>query len=224
LEREAEGLKINEVEAQVGITKKNIRFYESEGLLTPRRNSENGYRDYGEEDVETLRRIKLMRKLGVPLEEIRQMQSGAQTVGDGMRRHLISLERERKNLEAAAALCDRLTGCQERLDALDAGAWLSEMEGMEQTGTTFRNKQRSDTRRRRYIAPAVVSTLMTVLLLGAVALLAWAWTANPRNAPGAPLLVLLALIPIGVLAGVYVALFQRVKEIQKGEIDDAEKY
>ena len=64
---EVNGLKINEVEALVGITKKNIRFYEAEGLLTPRRNSENGYRDYGDEDVAVLRRIKLMRKLGLPL-------------------------------------------------------------------------------------------------------------------------------------------------------------
>ena len=32
-------MRINEVEALVGITKKNIRFYEAEGLLTPRRNS-----------------------------------------------------------------------------------------------------------------------------------------------------------------------------------------
>ena len=67
-------LKINEVEALVGITRKNIRFYEAEGLLSPRRNSQNGYRDYGEAEVEVLRRIKLLRKLGVPLEEIRQMQ------------------------------------------------------------------------------------------------------------------------------------------------------
>lgn len=66
-------LKINEVEALVGITRKNIRFYEAEGLLSPRRNSQNGYRDYGETEVEVLRRIKLLRKLGLPLEEIRQM-------------------------------------------------------------------------------------------------------------------------------------------------------
>ena len=57
-------LKINEVEALVGITRKNIRFYEAEGLLSPRRNSQNGYRDYGETEVEVLRRIKLLRKLG----------------------------------------------------------------------------------------------------------------------------------------------------------------
>ena len=42
---EVRNLKINEVEALVGITRKNIRFYEAEGLLAPRRNSENGYRD-----------------------------------------------------------------------------------------------------------------------------------------------------------------------------------
>ena len=50
-ERGVRTLKINEVEALVGITKKNIRFYEAEGLLCPQRNSENGYRNYGDEDV-----------------------------------------------------------------------------------------------------------------------------------------------------------------------------
>ena len=50
-------LKINEVEKAVGITVKNIRFYESQGLLSPRRNNANGYRDYGEEEVAVLQRI-----------------------------------------------------------------------------------------------------------------------------------------------------------------------
>lgn len=87
-------MKINEVEAQVGITKKNIRFYEEQGLIAPRRNSENGYREYGPREVDQLRQVKLLRKLGVPLEEIRKMQSGTHTVGDGMRRHLVTLERD----------------------------------------------------------------------------------------------------------------------------------
>lgn len=91
--------KINEVEALVGITKKNIRFYEAEGLLSPRRNSQNGYRDYGDAEVDALRRIKLMRKLGIPLEEIRQMLSGAHTVADGMRRHLVTLVQRLREIE-----------------------------------------------------------------------------------------------------------------------------
>ncbi len=146
-------MKINEVEALVGITRKNIRFYEAEGLLSPRRNSQNGYRDYGETEVEVLRRIKLLRKLGLPLEEIRQMQHGAYTVGDGMRRHLVSLERERQNLEAAIRFCGTLTDRRERLEELDAQSLLDRMAQMEQEGTTFMNKQKQDTRRRRYVAP-----------------------------------------------------------------------
>lgn len=38
-------MRINEVERRVGVTKKNIRFYEEEGLLKPGRNAENGYRE-----------------------------------------------------------------------------------------------------------------------------------------------------------------------------------
>ena len=133
-------MKINEVEAQVGITKKNIRFYEEQGLLSPRRNSENGYRDYGEAEVTVLRQIKLMRKLGVPLEEIRRMQAGG-TVGDGMRRHLVTLERDQRSLEQSIQLCQSLKDREERLEALDAAALLEEMEHLEQMGATFQDKQ-----------------------------------------------------------------------------------
>ena len=180
-------MKINEVEALVGITKKNIRFYEAEGLLTPRRNSENGYRDYGDEDVAVLRRIKLMRKLGLPLEDIRQMLSGAHTVGDGMRRHLVTLERERQNLDAAAKLCGELADCQERLDALDVDALLEEMAEMEQSGTTFQNKQSQDIRV-RYVAPVVVTVLMVLLMLGLIWLFLWAFETDPAGAPPLPIL------------------------------------
>ena len=47
----------------MGITRRNIRFYENEGLLTPARNKQNGYREYGEAEVEELKKIKLLRML-----------------------------------------------------------------------------------------------------------------------------------------------------------------
>lgn len=108
-------MKINEVEQLVGVTKRNIRFYEKEGLLSPGRNKENGYRDYGEADVTVLRQIKLLRKLDVPLEEIRRMQQGALTLTDGLRRHMIQLERQQQNLATMQRLCQELA---------DAGAQL----------------------------------------------------------------------------------------------------
>lgn len=216
-------MKINEVEALVGITKKNIRFYEAEGLLTPRRNSENGYRDYGEGEVEALRRIKLLRKLGVSLEEIRQMQSGTHTVGDGMRRHLITLERDRENLEQAIRLCSALTDRTERLEDLDAAAILTEMETMERSGTTFCNKQSQDIRI-RYVAPVVVTLLTALLMGGLMALMLWGFAIDADQAPPLPLMAVLVAIPAVVILGVLLALAQRIREIGKGEEDDARQF
>ena len=217
-------VKINEVEAQVGITKKNIRFYEAQGLLAPRRNSENGYRDYGPEEVEALRQIKLLRKLGLPLEEIRKMQAGSSTIGDGMRRHLITLERERRSLEQSIEFCRALKDREERLDALDAQTLLGEMEEMERTGTTFKNKQQGDTRTIRYAGAIVVALLMTALMVGVIVLMAWGFSIDPQDAPPLPLLIVLMAIPAAVIFGVLLALIQRLKEIQKGEENDAKNY
>ena len=219
-------MKINEVEAQVGITKKNIRFYEEQGLLSPRRNSENGYRDYGEAEVAILRRIKLMRKLGVPLEEIRRMQAGG-TVADGMRRHLVTLERERKNIDEAVRLCTLLQQRQERLSELDADQALAEMEQLEHAGATFQNKQRQDIRV-RYVAPVVISVLLVVLMAVVIGLLFWAVSLDTADAPPPPLLLPMLLVmtavPFLIIIGVLLALFQRIKEIGRGEADDAKQY
>ena len=223
LRNEVNGLKINEVEALVGITKKNIRFYEAEGLLAPRRNSDNGYRDYGEAEVETLRRIKLLRKLSVTLQDIRQMLSGAHTVGDGMRRHLVTLERERQNLDAAARLCGELADCQERLADLDAAALLEQMAEMEQSGTTFQNKQSQDIRA-RYVAPVAVTVLMVLLMLGLIWLFLWAFETDPAGAPPLPLLAVFIAVPTVVALGVIVSLVQRIREIGRREIDDARQF
>ncbi len=216
-------MKINEVEAQVGITKKNIRFYEEQGLLSPRRNSENGYRDYGEAEVAVLRQIKLMRKLGVPLEEIRKMQAGG-TVADGMRRHLVTLEREQKSLEQSIQLCQSLKDREERLDALDAAALLEEMERLEQRGTTFQDKQKHDAKPVRYAGAIVMALLTTALMTALIVLMVWGFTADPADAPPLALLAVLVAIPGVIILGVLLALVQRIKEIQKGEEDDAKNY
>lgn len=178
-------MKINEVEARVGVTKKNIRFYEEKGLIAPRRNSENGYREYGTGEVEQLKQIKLLRKLGVPLEEIRRMQSGAHTVGDGMRRHLVTLERERQNLERSMELCRTLKDWEQRLDTLEADGLLERMEEMEREGTTFKDKQREDAKPVRYAAAVAASLIMVAFMAGAMALMAWGFTVEPEEAPPA---------------------------------------
>jgi DNA-binding transcriptional MerR regulator len=217
-------MKINQVETQVGITKKNIRFYEEQGLLAPRRNNDNGYRDYGPQEVRQLRQIKLLRKLGMPLEEIRRMQAGESTVADAMRRHLIALEREQRNLDQSMQLCRSLKDREQRLDEMNAEILLAKMEQLERAGTTFLNKQTGDIQPRRYVAPVVVTVLLSLLMMGLIALMLVSSAVDPAHAPPAPLLAILVAIPAVVVLGVVLALLQRIKEIRKGEADDAKNY
>lgn len=216
-------MKINEVETKAGITKKNIRFYEEQGLLSPRRNAENGYREYGEEEVAILRQIKLLRKLGLPIEEIRQMQQGIHTVGDGMRRQLISLEREQRNLEQSMALCRELQNIESPLSALDTDGLLNRMEEMERGGTSFQNRQEQDIHR-QYIMPVVVTIIMVVLMAALCGVLFWAYHTSPEDAPPLGLLLIIMGIFAAIGIGSVFALTQRIHEINKGELSDAKYY
>ena len=216
-------MKINEVEELVGVTKRNIRYYEKEGLLSPGRNSDNGYRDYTEADVEELKKIKLLRKLDVPMEEIRRMQSGALTLTDGLRRHVITLERQRANLTTMQALCAKVVESGEQLAGLDTDRYLSDMAQMEQEGTRFVNIKKRDTIT-RYVGPLAAALCFIALMGGVIALLVWAFTTDPADAPPLPLVVFFVAIPAVVIVGVLIALLQRFKQIKGGEEDAASPY
>lgn len=128
-------MKINEAEQEVGIARKNIRFYEQQGLLSPSRNLSNGYREYSSEDILILRRIKLLRKLGIPIEEIRKLQSHYLTLDDCLHRHLIILERESKNLDTMQMFCRNLLNKDISLETMDVEQLLNDMENIEEGGT-----------------------------------------------------------------------------------------
>lgn len=214
-------MKINEVEALAGITKKNIRFYEEQGLLSPRRNAENGYREYCDGDVVILRRIRLLRKLDVPIEEIRQMFAGTHTLADGMRRHLITLEREQRNLQQAIELCQDLSMQDIPIDQLNTDALLERMDDLEHAGTAFRDVKQADIRR-RYVAPAIITAAMVALMTCLIGLVLWA--AGEKDAPPVWIIGIIVGIFVAIGVGVMLALAQRIREIQEREIDDAKKY
>ena len=101
-------MRIQELERLVGIERATIRFYEKEGLITPER-SENGYRDYSDDDAAELRRIKLLRELGVSLDTIRSLQAGTEDFAAVMRRQSHILEGRRDQMERARIVCDRIS-------------------------------------------------------------------------------------------------------------------
>jgi MerR family transcriptional regulator, copper efflux regulator len=56
-----------------GVPPKTIRYYESVGLVSPAARGENGYRAYGDKEVEVLRFINRARRLGFSLSEVEQL-------------------------------------------------------------------------------------------------------------------------------------------------------
>ena len=109
------------------------------------------------------------------------------------------------------------------IDTLDTEGVLAQMEEMEKGGTSFRNKQEQDVRV-RYIAPVIITVIMVVLMIGMSALILWAYKVSPEGAPPIWFLWLTVGVFAAIGGGVVLALMQRIREIGKGEIDDAKRY
>lgn len=95
---------IKEIEERSGLTRANIRFYESEGLLKPER-GENKYRNYSQEDLEVLKRIKLLRSLRMPLSEIVALDKGEEKLIPAMDRQIALLQAEQGEIDRAIGVC-----------------------------------------------------------------------------------------------------------------------
>ena len=67
-------MRINEVIQQVDLTKRAIKYYEQEGLLSVAKDK-NGYRNYTNEDIKTLKEISVYRKLGISIKDIKTLLS-----------------------------------------------------------------------------------------------------------------------------------------------------
>jgi len=64
---------IAEVCERTGLSARTVRYYEELGLLPDVRRKAAGRRVYGADEVERLRFIQRLKKLGLPLAEIRQL-------------------------------------------------------------------------------------------------------------------------------------------------------
>lgn len=214
-------MKIYQVEELVGITKKNIRFYEDQKLLCPKRNPQNDYREYSLEDVRQLEKIKLLRKLSVPIEEIRLIESGKLSLTQSMNRQIERIEKEAQNAQVMKELCARLRDETTDLKTLNASFYLSEMDKMESQGTKFKDIQKEDiNRKKKSGAVAAAGVFCLILIISFIATL-FVYRAEPKIL--GPVIVT-GLILIGLVAGIIIALIQRIKEINGGEEYDARNY
>lgn len=110
---------IKEVERRLGITSANIRFYEKEGLLSPKRNNENNYREYDEKDIAQLQKIKFLRILGVSVPAIRELIKGDTSLEEVIAGQKETLQKEEVQLKELQHLCDEILTENMRFESLD---------------------------------------------------------------------------------------------------------
>lgn len=99
---------IKEVEQITGLPRSNIRFYEKEKLISPIRNMSNGYREYSEEDIKTIKKIAYLRTLGISVEDIRRLSDQEAELYDIVKIQRQTLEQQLSELENARSMCERM--------------------------------------------------------------------------------------------------------------------
>lgn len=121
-------MNIKQAAEHSGVSSRNIRYYEQAGLLHPARDPENDYRTYTEKEIRTLKLIRALRMLDMPLEEIRAILQGHLTLPEAAARQEVRLREKAKDLEAAIRFCSDLSRRAEDPATLDVDACLERME------------------------------------------------------------------------------------------------
>jgi DNA-binding transcriptional MerR regulator len=91
---------INKLAKLAGVSTRTLRYYDELGLLSPIQMSSNGYRIYGQKEIDRLQQILFYRELGVPLDEIKKIMSNKNFDREAaLQNHLTALLAKRKQLD-----------------------------------------------------------------------------------------------------------------------------
>lgn len=95
---------INKLAKLSGISTRTLRYYDEMGLLIPARVSSNGYRIYGQSEVELLQQILFYRELDMPLADIKTIITSADfNMVDTLTNHLSALLAKQSRLNLLIA-------------------------------------------------------------------------------------------------------------------------
>lgn len=101
-------MNIQEVEKRTGLEASAIRYYEDKGLLEVKRNLDNNYREYNNDNVETLKVIRFLRKLDFSLSEIESVINETVSFKEVAESKLAYLNQEVDRLEGSIALLETI--------------------------------------------------------------------------------------------------------------------
>lgn len=127
---------INEVENILNITRANIRYYEKEGFISPKRN-QNGYRDYSNEDIAILKEIIIFRKIGLSITTIKSIFNNEISLCEAINENITNIENQIIELKGALELSKRITDNKTEINDFDEEKYFNILSEEEKQGNKF---------------------------------------------------------------------------------------
>lgn len=212
---------INEVQHAVGLSKKSIRYYEENGLLTPKRNISNDYRIYDEEDIRKLKVIKFLRDLDVPIRDLKLLCEGRITLQDCMQERIYRITEQEKNYSRVKDMCLRILKSNNQFDNIDITQYFQEMNTLNKGGFSMRSGKVEHSK--KIYGAALSSLFFGLFFIFLIAVISYFQFTEVDKMPMAIYCFLMAILSIPLI-GIVVNFVARVQEIKGGEEDEASKY
>lgn len=212
---------INEVEHIVGLSKKSIRYYEENGLLTPKRDNNNRYRIYTEEDIKKLKIIKFLRELDIPIRDLKLLNEGKLSLEDCMTDRIKKIEAEESNYESIKNMCEEIIRKKDTFERIDITKYFLQMNTLNKEGFTMRDIKSN--KLKKIVGACCSSSIFIIFFIFLIGIMSYFQFTESSKMPWIVyifLTFLLLIPPIGIIYN----LIARIKEINKGEEDEASKY
>ena len=169
-----------------------------------------------------LQQIKLLRKLSVPIEDIRAVLKGESSLETCLTRQLRAYDRQRESLAAMEGMTKALLSRPGlTLEGLDAEACLDQIERLEKEGQNFMDVSKKDVHRKKASGAILGAGIIIALTLPVLIGILWA---NGQDPLPLGLLLVIVAVPVAVIICIVAVLIQRIKEIKGGEEDEAAQY
>ena len=168
-----------------------------------------------------LKKIKLIRKIGISVEDIKSVLNDNVTLENCLEKYLDVLEKQKSNLTNMYNLTEAIINQKCELNNLKTDEWLEKMENMEKEGIDFVNISKIDIHMKKKMGAIIGGAVMIVFMLFLIGMFLWGNSVDPIPLG---LLIVLVAIPVVIIVCIIGVLIGRIREIDGGEEDEAAKY
>lgn len=123
-------MEIKEVELATGLSEDTIYFYESEGLIFVKKDS-NSHREYDEDNIEQLKYIKLLLKLDIPIYKIKELKNEKISLKCILEEKIKELENNKINTEGKKDIINDILKNINKKKDINLNEYLKDIECIE---------------------------------------------------------------------------------------------